>query len=243
MSPRYRSAPGQRLRLPINFFLLPIMNRNLFSLGLFLVISTSAHAQFGLTAGANFATLSTKSDDHHRATAKGQPGYQVGIFYEKKLAGCWSGLLGLSYSRQTTNLSVEEFGIADGGYAGSYRLDLGYLSLPILARRALGQFYLEAGPQVSILQTAHEQGTETFGTIGGPRQQDFDRRATDRYRRLDVGLCVGLGAQLPAGFSLGVRVATGFLSLTHVPQSVSYAGILRTQVVQASLSYQFKAKS
>ena len=242
LGPRPRSGPGQRPRLPIIFFLLSIMNRNLVTLGFLLVAAPAAHAQFGLTAGANFATLSTKSDDHHRATAKGQPGYQVGVFYEKKLASRWSGLLGLSYSRQTTNLSVEEYGIADGGYGGSYRLDLGYLSLPMLVRRALGHFYLEAGPQVSILQTAHEQGTEVFGTFGGPRQQDFDRRATDRYRRFDVGLCAGLGAQMPAGFSLALRATTGFLSLTHVAQWVTYAGRLRTQVVQASLSYRFKAK-
>ena len=220
------------------------MNRNLFILGLLLVASPAAHAQFGLTAGGNFATLSTKTrDDYHRATAKGQPSYQVGVFYEKKLANQWSGILGLNYGRQSTNLSVEEYGIADGGYAASYRLNLSYLHLPLLARLALGRFYLEAGPQLSILQTAHEKGTETFGTFGRPWQQDFDRRATDRYRRFDVGLCAGLGAQLPAGFSLGLRATTGFLSLTHLPQSVSYSGSLRTQVVQASLSYQFKAKS
>ena len=189
------------------------MNRFLGALGLLLTVSTAAQAQFGLTAGGNFATLATKTsgDEHHRAIATGQPGYQVGVFYEQKITSRWSGLLGLSYSRQAMNLSVEEYGIADGGYAGSYRLDLSYLNLPVLARLALGRFYLEAGPQLSILQAAHEKGTETFGTFGGPRQQDFDRPATDRYRRLDVGLCAGLGAKLPAGFSLGLPPKYGII--------------------------------
>ena len=219
------------------------MNRNFITLGLFLAASTAAHAQFGLTAGGNFATLSTKtSGQSRRASAQGQLGYQLGLFYEKKIAGRWSGLLGLNYSRQSMNLSVEEYGVADGGYAGSYRLDLAYLTLPVLARAAFGRFYLEAGPQFGVLQTAHEKGTETFGTFGGPWPQDFDRRATDHYRRLDVGLAAGLGAKLPAGFGLGLRAYTSLLSLTRVPQSVNYAGSLRNQVVQASLSYQFTAR-
>lgn len=219
------------------------MNRFLGVLGLLLALSTAAHAQFGLMAGGNFATLATKtSDEHHRATARGQPGYQAGIFYEKKVTNRWSGLLGLSYSRQSMNLSVEEYGIADGGYAGSYRLNLNYLSLPMLARLAFGRLYFEAGPQLSILQAAHEKGTETFRTFGGPRQQDFDRPATARYRRLDVGLCAGVGAKLPAGLSLGLRAGAGLLSLTRIAQSATYVGTLRNQVVQASLSYQFKSK-
>ena len=219
------------------------MNRNLLNLALLLTVSTAAHAQFGLTAGGNFATFSTRtSSEHHRATATGQPGYQLGVFYEKRLTNRWSGLLGLSYSRQSTNLSVEEYGIADGGYSGSYRLDLSYLHLPLLARLSFGRVYLEAGPQLSVLQTAHEKGSETFGTIVGPRQQDFDRWVTDRYRRVDVGLCAGLGAKLPAGFSLGLRTCTGLLSLTQIAQSVTYAGTLRNQVVQASLSYQLAPK-
>lgn len=218
------------------------MNRNLFALGLLLTVSGTAHAQFGLTAGLNFTTLATKtSDEHHHATAKGRPGYQLGVFYEKRVSPRWSGLVGLNYSHQATDLSVEEYGIADGGYAGSYRLDLSYLNLPLLARATWSHFYLEAGPQLGVLQSAHEKGAEVFGTIVGPIQRDFDRPATDHYRRADLGLCAGLGVQLPAGFGLGLRAYSGLLSLTHVPQP-TYAGTLRNQVMQASLSYQFKAK-
>ena len=203
------------------------MNRNLFALGLLLTVLGTAHAQFGLTAGLNFATLVTKtSDEHHHATAQGRPGYQLGVFYEKRVSPRWSGLVGLNYRRQATDLSVEEYGIADGGYAGSYRLDLSYSNLPVLARATWGHFCLEAGPQLGVLQSAHEKGTEVFGTFGGSIQRDFDRPATDHYRRVDLSLCAGLG----------LRAYSGLLSLTHVPQP-TYAGPLRNQVVRASLSY------
>ena len=160
------------------------MNRFLGVLGLLLAVSTAAYAQFGLTAGGNFATLATKtSGEYYRATARGQPGYQAGFFYEKKVTNRWSGLLGLSYSRQSMNLSVEEYGIAAGGYAGSYRLNLNYLSLPVLARLAFGRLYFEAGPQLSILQAAHEKGTETFRTFGGESQPVIDHQKKCRHQR------------------------------------------------------------
>ena len=105
------------------------MNRNLLALGLLLAVPGTAHAQFGLTAGLNFTALATKTnDEHHHATARGRPGYQLGVFYEKRVSPRWSGLVGLNYSHQATDLSVEEFGAA-GYEASRNRADVGAVAV------------------------------------------------------------------------------------------------------------------
>jgi hypothetical protein len=149
----------------------------------------------------------------------------------------------VQFSRQRVNLDVEDFSVADGGYAANYRLRLSYLNVPVLLRATFGKFYLEAGPQLGIQLAAHETGDESIGTIAGTFESSFDRAATDHYRRVDLGLSVGAGVKLPAGLGLGVRAYTGLLSLTpEFPQRPSYYGSLKNQVVQASVSYQLKPR-
>ncbi|HEX8348516.1 MAG TPA: porin family protein, partial [Hymenobacter sp.] len=209
-----------------------------------LLLACAAHAQFGIRAGGNVATLSTKTNSQYqRASASNRTGYQVGVFYEKKLTDRLSLVPEVQFSRQRVNLEVEDSGIADAGYYANYRLRLSYLNVPVLLRATFGKFYLEAGPQFGIQLAAHETGDESIGTIAGSYESSFDRAATDHYRRVDLGLSVGAGVKLPAGFGFGVRAHTGLLSLTPAfPQRPGYYGNLKNQVVQASMSYQLKPR-
>ncbi|GAB3579008.1 porin family protein [Hymenobacter daeguensis] len=202
-----------------------------------------AQAQPGVLAGANFMTIATGADDGlHRATAHARAGYQVGVFYQHRLNDRWAVVPALQLSHQRLDLVAETYGIADGGSQASYRLGLTYLTLPVRLRATLGKFYLEAGPQLGILFSARETGTEYIGTIAGSYQRDFDRRTTDSYRRFDAGASAGAGLRLPAGFGLAVHAYAGLLSITHVPQSTTYAGALYNRGVQAALSYQLPAR-
>ena len=202
--------------------------------------ASAANAQWGVRAGANFATLATKTPSpYQQASSRGRLGYQLGVFYEKKLSQRWAFVPGLELSRQHQDLQVEESGIADGGYVATYRLALTYLNLPLLAQASLGHYYVEAGPQLGVLQMAHERGNEVIGNFWGRSTMDFDRSATDRYRRVDVGICAGAGVKLGGGLGLGVRACTGLISLTSMPQSINYSGRLRSQTIQAVVSYRF----
>ncbi len=205
--------------------------------------STAAHAQFGLRAGVNYTRFATKSSSRYQnASADGRPGYNVSVFVEKPLSQHLSLLPELQFNRQNLNLKVEDYRISDGSYSASYRLSLSYLNLPILVRAVLGKFYLEAGPQAGLQVAAHEKGSESLGSIAGSRQYEFDRAATDRYRRFDVGLCVGTGVRLTARAGLGVRAYTGLLSISHGELAAyNYGGRLINQSVQASLSYVLKS--
>ncbi|MDF7814402.1 porin family protein [Hymenobacter sp. YC55] len=209
-----------------------------------LLLAGTAQAQFGLRAGVNSFTLSIQSEEDQQASASRKTGYHAGIFYELKLTNKVSLLPEVQYSRQSTNLQVVNYRVADGGYQGDYRLQLTYLAVPILVKANLGKFFLEAGPQASYLLAAHEEGTESLGYIWGTTQNDVDRSATNRYRRFDVGLCAGAGVKLPAGFRLGIRAYSGLVSLTHGPIAYyNYGGSLKNQVMQASVSYLFKTGS
>ncbi|MCC2547371.1 PorT family protein [Hymenobacter sp. BT175] len=211
-----------------------------------LLLTTAAHAQFGVTAGVTTATITDKSGRTDRtAAATEHLGYQLGVFYEHKLNTRFSLRPGLQFSRQNTGLSVDDRSVADGSYKADYRLRRSYLDLPVLVQVNFGRFYLEAGPQGSLLLFAHEKGNESVGSIVGTYNSDFERPATDRYERFDVALCAGLGVKLPAGFGLGLRASTGLLYLRQEFGSYGggYHGSLRNQAVQASVSYQLQPRS
>jgi hypothetical protein len=221
------------------------MRSLLLTLGSLLLAASGAQAQFGVRAGLNTTTLTTKAvRTGQEASADARTSYQVGVFYEQKLSEHLAVVPELQFSRQSANLDIEDYSVADGGYAAMYKLQTSYLHLPVLLRGHVGRFFVEAGPQASLLVAAHEKGTETIGTFVGSYSQVFDRPATDQYRRFDVGVVAGLGVQLPAGLAVSVRASTGLLSLTSTQRSrPGYDGELRSQGLQASVSYQFGPRS
>ena len=213
--------------------------KKLLLLGAGILLAGAAHAQLGLRAGANYATLATKAGDYNTADADGRVGYQVGVFYEKKLNARFSVVPEVQFSHQRTYLEVDAHGIPDANYSARYKLALNYLNVPVLLRANYGRLYLEAGPQASILQSASETGSELIGGLAGSYRRDFDqRRATDSYRRFDVGVAAGIGLKLPAGFEVGLRASTGLLSIARAPQYDINPINLKNQVVQAAVSYQ-----
>ncbi|MBC6697282.1 porin family protein [Hymenobacter sp. BT190] len=166
------------------------------------------------------------------------------MFYEYKLSRQFSVVPELQFSRQRTNLLINDQSVDDGGYDAAYRLQFSYLHVPVVLRGRFGHFYAELGPQASLQVAARETGTEKIGTFSGSYTQSFDRPATDSYRRFDVGICAGLGVQLPAGLALGLRASTGLLSLTPAQRNTArYDGRQRSQMVQASISYQLPPRS
>jgi|GEM_PF-560294 len=224
------------------------MNIRLLLTGALLLLgSGAARAQLGLRAGGNFATLAADNSgrEYRTAHSAGRAGFVLGFFYEQPLGGRWSLAPELHYSYQQQQVDVGEQGIPDGGYDGHYRLTLGYVNLPVLARATFGKWYLELGPQLDLLAQAHEKGEEILGSIAGPRRQAVDRAATDRYQRTDLALVAGGGLKLPGGWGLGLRASTGLRSITAEQPVIlyRYGGSLHNQVVQLALTYQLKPRA
>jgi hypothetical protein len=234
------------------------MKRILFLLSTGLLLAGSAHAQWGVRTGGN-ATLFTKVDNGQDVTTSRQLGYQVGVFYHVPLTKHLSLVPELQFSRERfdTKKTVPDpllpLPPTPGEYPPvdyilsftdfSYHQSLSYLNLPILLRVAVGAFYVEAGPQLSLLVGGQAEGTGSFARGGvygtGPLGVS---NATTLYRRLDAGPAIGVGMRLPAGFGLSLRSYWGLTKPTNENATEAYASFQRRQTLQASLTYQLAVR-
>jgi hypothetical protein len=231
---------------------LVLMQRFLFLLGSGLLLSPLAHAQFGLRAGGTLTHFTTANPDpavsQTIATTDSKPGYQAGAYYQVKLSNRFSVVPEVQFSREMADLHAFRSDAADGGYRGDYRLRLNYINLPLLARVKFGPAYLEVGPQVSLLVGGSEKGTDEFSGWGGLNYQNVDRDIASHYQRFDVGLCAGIGVDLPTGFGVSVRGFQGLVSSARTPDKdpftfyYNYQGRMLHQTLQASLTYQLAAR-
>jgi hypothetical protein len=218
-----------------------------------LLFTGSASAQFGLRAGGNLLGFS-KSDKLVGAASvqsHARPGYQVGVYYEAALSKRFSVVPEVQFSREQQRVTeTSSASLIDASYTSEYRLNLSYLSVPVLLRVALGPVYLEAGPQLSVLVggrgTGQTEGNSWGG--GGYSRSTIDQAATDRYNRLDAGFCLGVGVKLPAGLGLNVRAYQGLkqLNTNYTNDSrtpIPYSGNKEyRQTLQAALTYQLAAR-
>jgi len=239
-------------------FFLFLMKRLLFLLSTGLLVAGSAHAQWGVRTGGN-ATLFTKVDNGQDVTTSRQLGYQVGVFYHVPLTKHLSLVPELQFSRERfdTDKTVpdpllpspptpSEYPSVDyvlGFTDYRYHQALSYLNLPVLLRVAVGAFYVEAGPQLSLLVGGQSEGRGAV-TRGGVYAFAplFVPKATTLYQRLDAGPVVGVGLRLPAGFGLGLRSYWGLTKPTKENAPDAYASFQRRQTLQASLTYQLAAR-
>jgi Outer membrane protein beta-barrel domain len=115
-----------------------------------------------------------------------------------------------------------------------------YLDLPLMAQFQTGLFYLEAGPQASVLLNQETRGfrvtTETDASAGGPlthtSTSSFTYKGREGYKFLDMGYGLGLGIKFPNNiFSCGLRYSH---SLNTIFNDGKTNG--RTSLLQLSLS-------
>ncbi|RZJ90423.1 MAG: PorT family protein [Hymenobacter sp.] len=228
------------------FFLLS-MNRALVLLSSSLLLASSAHAQLGVRAGGNTAifTKGARLSDENPTTSR-LAGYQVGLYYQVPLTQHLALVPEIQFSRERFSVSYTPFtppGILyfEGAPHSEYDQSLSYLNLPVLLRASVGSFYLEAGPQGSLLVGGHAKNIPyANGTINNSIY--VDQAATSSYRRFDAGPCVGVGVRLPAGLGVGVRAYWGITRLTtdedYSMVSRTYTGFQHRRTLQASLTYQ-----
>jgi hypothetical protein len=223
------------------------MKQILFSLSTSLLLASSAHAQLGVRVGGN-AAIFTKGErlaDENPATRQ-QLGYQVGLYYQIALTKHLAFVPEVQFSRERFHVNyVARSPLGTIYYEGpprsEYDQSLSYLNLPILLRASLGAFYLEAGPQLSLLAGGRAKTAHIDTGISG-NYVAVEAAATDQYRRFDAGPCVGLGVKLPAGLGLGLRAYWGLTKLTadadYSAYSPTYSGFQHRQSLQASITYQ-----
>jgi hypothetical protein len=243
---------GRLVALEPTLFLPFLMKRFLLLLSSSLLLTGSASAQLGLRAGGNVLRFSNSNQQLGATEVENSTrlGYQVGVYYQVTLNKRLSLVPEVQFSREQQRVTeMNSPLLADASYESDYRLNLSYLNVPVLLRAALGPVYLEAGPQLSVLVGGRGTGESAFYTWGtGTVHRDIDQAATDRYHRVDVGFCLGVGVKLPAGLGLNVRAYQGLTqfdteynkdAVTPIPywSSKEYR-----QTLQASLTYQLASR-
>ncbi|TVT43533.1 PorT family protein [Hymenobacter setariae] len=224
------------------------MKRLFFLLSSYWLLASTAQAQVGLRTGGGLTSIAKSSDDGRNVTTTQRKlGYQAGIFYQISLSQYLSLVPEIAFSRE--HFAVDNnYYFGEGDVFSSYIQSLSYLNLPILLRASLGAFYLEVGPQASLLVGGRATGTQTIsgGFVAGSYSTPIDAAATTSYHRFDAGPCVGVGIKLPAGLGLGVRAYWGLTKLTKeqtsVPFGQSYIAFQHRQTLQASLTYQLPTR-
>lgn len=224
------------------------MKRALFFFGGFLLAS-SAQAQLGVRAGVNTAifTKGTLTNGENPATSW-LTGYQVGLYYQVPLTKHLALVPEVQFSHERFYVKytpLPPLGIIyyEGPPRSEYNQSLSYLNLPILLRASLGAFYLEAGPQVSLLVGGRAENAQSRNDYGSVNNTIYvNQAATSSYRRFDAGPCLGVGVKLPAGLGVGLRAYWGLTKLTadedYSMVSHTYTGFQHRQSLQASLTYQ-----
>ena len=218
------------------------------------LLTGTAYAQVGVRVGGNLSRFTENSTVIHRysftyaqARSSSQLGYHLGVYYAQKLSARLSLVPEVQLSREQVRVSAFNYELPDAHYDSDYTVRATYLNVPVLVRWQLGPVYVEAGPQASILLAGREEGTVGVSSAGwGARTQPLDQDVTNRYRRFDVGPCLGVGLSLPAGLGLSLRAYQGLLALTSVTEVTyepgPYVSGQRRQSLQASLTYQLKGQ-
>jgi len=120
-----------------------------------LYIGTRAQSGTGIKAGVNYTSLNGYTGDS-------RINFHAGVFTEIPLNKKWTIQPELLYSGEGQHyLLAPEDESATGGEG---TITLSYASLPVMLRFSPCQrFYLEAGPQMAVLVTAHSKGMGTDG--------------------------------------------------------------------------------
>jgi hypothetical protein len=212
-------------------------------LGGSLLLASPAYAQFGLRAGTNTMDLRLTDTRVFTPSTINRLGYQAGIYYQIPLRKRLTLVPEVQYSWE--RLTCTQTNYSRSYYLPApdrqYSLWLSYLNVPVLLRVRVGRVYLEAGPQVSRLLGGRQEGFTRVRDVatGTITSTTLEGQVTDRFRRFDVGPCVGLGVNLPAGLGVSLRAYQGVVSLTQGSEEAE-AGSARRQTVQVALTYQLR---
>ena len=199
-------------------------------LALCLLASYAVEAQYiGLKAGYNYATLKGNVSDG--ANFKPYHGYYAGITLEFPLSNLFSLQVEGIYNRRGANITSNTYGKA--------KLNLDYLSLPVLARFNVGKgINLHIGPQ---LEYRIDKPNFYFDAGTDP----VTRVKDDALDIIDGAMTVGIAYMTDAGWFFEARWVLGLTSvfeadetsLTHIGISPDYN--FKNRTLSVGVGYRF----
>lgn len=155
----------------------------------------------GLKGGVQLTNLYVDNVDDENSKF----GFQAGFYFKNQITENFALQPELIYSLKGTELKYQSLslpGLINGG-SGSYRFNLGYVELPVLAVVSFGNFSVHAGPYIALLTNAKIKNVDDDG--------DIDEVATldrDDFNSIDYGIAGGIGVDFMSG-TLGLRYTYG----------------------------------
>lgn len=181
--------------------------------------------QFGVKAGANFASLSDDGD----FTNKSKTGFYAGVFMNAPLGENFSIQPEILYSDKGAKTTI-------ANNAASYTTNLGYISVPVMFQyNFVPQFYLEAGPEFNFLVNASQK--DVVGNTS-----NMYKVSIDNYKGFDFGIGVGAGYYFIPQLGITARYVAGMTSVGKeyvvAGQTIS-SNNMKNNIFQVGLAYKF----
>jgi len=185
-----------------------------FATGVF--FTASAQVQFGLKAGANFATLAGNGSEG--ATTKVD--FHGGGFAHIPIANSFFLQPELVYSRQGAKAT------SDGVV---FNINQNYLNIPVLAKyQHSSGLYGETGPQLGFLLAANVSA------------QGSSEDVKSSYKSTDFSWAFGLGYMIPS-MSAGINARYN-LGLSNIAANTAAGYSVKNSVFQLGVFYMFGGK-
>ena len=177
----------------------------------------SAQAQFtvGLKAGLNYANITGKLGTTPEYDRDRKLGFNAGFIANFEATNILSVQPEILYS--TKGYKVEDSQTKDDLTTDiTVNSKFNYIDLPVMVQVHSGQFYVEAGPQVSFLVNQETKTREVItrtrtNLIGGTQEEEVSDKTTtakqkDLFKSPEMGYGVGLGFKSPSkATSFGIR--------------------------------------
>jgi outer membrane immunogenic protein len=206
-------------------------------LGAAVAMSSLAFAQqFGVKGGMNVSSLSEGSNIIDQTE---KISFNAGVFYNVPVAKNFSVQTEILYSELGSKVTL-----GDNSYSPEYSRNLGYISAPVMFQyNATPRFYLEAGPQVSVLVSANDKLESDLILIDNnleliDNNLELDTDRSNNYSTFDFGVGLGAGYYFTPNLGLTARYTVG---LTDIIKNNTGDNV-KNNLFQVGLAYKFAKK-
>ncbi|RYY97008.1 MAG: PorT family protein [Chitinophagaceae bacterium] len=181
----------------------------------------SDKVSFGIRAGVTSATIKGDASQSLNGlvdysdgifTTTGRTGFYAGGSVNIPVGGGFSIEPGINYDQKGYALKGS-YGLKDAEFLsvnGKARLNLNYISMPVLVKGNFGGLQVFAGPQVSYLANA-----DLHATAGAMGFNVFNKHydVGDQFNKIDMGLTGGVGYQFANGFNINAAYDHGLTKI------------------------------
>jgi hypothetical protein len=207
--------------------------------------------KFGIKGGVNLSTFTGGDKGSIFGDTDYKTSYHFGIMPEFH----FSDFLGLTpeilYTSKGAQNTYSLPGTVSPGGTDLYndKINLNYLSVPLLIHINAGPVFFELGPEFAYLLAVTDERKIEYRKANGDKVTDSKtEKHTDKdditglhlkANDFDFGYVAGIGVNLPAGFGLGARYNGGFISIFDTKDANGDKLNVKNSNFMFSLSYTF----